>query len=971
MRLPMASTEIFEPPFCNTFDSYRSWLVLLKNFSSHHKNYYDSLSLLLSPYSPVKIKKSNRNIMINFLKDSIQRPKEFADIAMFHQCLGVISFAYISSDENFVEKYKNYTKEFLLIKNHPRLVNSILIVFVETDVPCGTKSNDIFVAHAFDSNYELTPNGRSDMIRHVNDFISSIYIVLESKVTGYKSYSVNSPTIKCAIESNFETEMDARELQKVMGARHAKIIGDIYLLLGNYTKAINLYNITIDQLYNYNDNLWLGASSEGIACACHFLTHAETKYEHFFEVEVYLKRSSSDETESNIRILETLKKGTFKYLCDGLEFYRNYFIDKPLFIEYHLITFKALSLLIDVYGSINFHRKKCSIMFYYTRKTIDYKYSLCYRDAEKYLNECLAILNFKFEGPRNSAKGWQEIIMEVLMNFMSLYKIQHKMKEALSLITCETKVHESPVNINSFESDISTLFIYCPARNEVKSKCVLISMGGILIVMLRLENPLPFNLPVDITILTDPPGISIDDSEYTNISPHSTVYLTIFPKFPIISKFSIIGYASTFYGMRSVYTIPEPYLFETVEAAPLIQLDAINFTNTIKLVCHTQPSLTDITIDTYEGCIITGTLNFIPIALYPPSKVFVKYVKYDVLEVASQIKPPLTTSETLIDLKFGSNSGSSPLIIGTYTVMIDFFAFGNEKDYSIAHHLTITIRVKQHIILDSFSLITDEIDPSMSICKFTIFNTSSSDTKILFLKDSSPNTPEGSDTDPYNTVYIQKLSFENVSVSIRRIPIDNIMTELRENVFPGYFVKYIYDKIKPTWEKCVEDEALICGCLISDLSIDKQFYPIFISIPFLHMDIDLSDCALKSNQTYQWKSEILYHLNFSINNFLDFDLNSLKISIFLTDKFNKNVNFLWVGTLSKFCPTCCSQCGCVKSYWSLSRGALRSPSCLYAAVSGSAGITTLKRLTEYFPPRDALHQGHWVSGEAFYSQTSL
>ncbi|KAF1741828.1 hypothetical protein MXB_3752 [Myxobolus squamalis] len=252
-----------------------------------------------------------------------------------------------------------------------------------------------------------------------------------------------------------------------MGARHTKIIGDIHLLLGNYAMAIHFYQIVSGILSSFSDNLWLAATYEAIACACHFTSRPSYGDVTLFEIDGTTRRSSSEDVETTLRIVEVMKCGVNKYLIDANEYYRQYSLDKSFIVENHLIGvslnycikyeaslnlsiyFAVLAfdrvkmienipqlleisqLLIEILSKISYHRWKTIVMLYYAKKVAEFNYLDCFNQAESYLIEILNTFGFKNVDTLSLKNGWLEIYIEVCIYFMLLYKSQQRNNEAM------------------------------------------------------------------------------------------------------------------------------------------------------------------------------------------------------------------------------------------------------------------------------------------------------------------------------------------------------------------------------------------------------------------------------------------------------------------------------------------------------------------------------------------------------------
>lgn len=563
--------------FSYSFDSYRSWLVNLKDFSKNHPAYSALIKELLGRNVPVKIKKRKNDVIINFSPNALKWKSDFSELAMFQQCMGLIALVYLDCENDFEESYSKCVEKFKKLQKQPKLFSSLLFVFSYKELQ-QSSARDIVHLHANPNDQKVVANTRRLFIEFINDFIISIYIILESKVAQYKGLRPSSVVTKCSVESDFENVLDLKDVQKIMGARQAKIIADIHLMLGNYSIAIFYYHAAIDDLFDHKDNLWLAVCSEGLACACFFFSTPGDEKSPVFEIDVETK-NVSDNNELNTRLEKTPEKDALVYALHGFSFYAKFFTGGPLFVECHLLgvvlnhccsfyvpkpqvinicsrAFERLrlspfmpnhlhltSFLIKALSKIGFHKRKAPIIISFVKRVIDNQHVPSYTIAIYYLKELLELLNFK-QCSKLSRGFWRELCMEILMHLFTIHQLQEHYEdifrvglfllarldpaiwqsnitaitEQLSsdiplnsseplehlpythLMDCELQHRETPVNITAFQSDQSggSPFLFYATREENKPLVTLANVGENIVVTLKLENPLPINLPVSI-----------------------------------------------------------------------------------------------------------------------------------------------------------------------------------------------------------------------------------------------------------------------------------------------------------------------------------------------------------------------------------------------------------------------------------------------------------------------------------------
>ncbi|KII73515.1 Trafficking protein particle complex subunit 9 [Thelohanellus kitauei] len=815
---------------------------------------------------------------------------------MHFQEIGMILIAEIHQDENWMERFDETLSEFNEKRERSKILHSILVIFTDHILELEERDPYILIIH-IDEFTDLSTDPRNAFIEIVNEFITFLYILLETKVAEFKSPTPPDVFIKCKIESNFEDELEPKTLRKIMGARHTKILADISLMLGNFARAINLYHIAMETLSSFHDNLWLASCLEGVACACHCSTAADM-YSGDLAIQVTVRRTGST-AESELRLKETLIRGTYKHIMDALEYYSHYFTEYPMFVEYHLIAvllkycwdgkvgrdeiitvcaflyprirlinniserILILEHLQNLYQKIGFIRKRATVLYYLSAKIVSYSLNNLYSKAIVYLFETLKILNFDFKKSINFSRGWGKVKLEILITLITIYKLEGKMNEALRLIlflfshTSDTltsslrekfsdilshecvKTSKPPyqhlpytriVNLDTFESEQSGPFLFKVRKSIGAGLDNLKAVGDPIKVEIDVYNPLPFPLVSKITILADSDHIS-NHRKNIDIPSKTSVNLLITPHFTEPESIKILGYQSSFMGIKSKYILENPFDINCVNAARIINIVPGTFLNAfdVNIKQRNTEFGVDIEISAYEG---SWYGIFSPVypefwksnryPVIPQTKFLIKLTGDFINLKTKQLN--YDSLGTFIEMVLGSKNGTSPLEVGECFFELEIFGFCDGSEWAICFPVLLHISVLQHLTIENFSLWPKEDSCSISTAQLKILNLTKDVTTLIF------NSEE-----PKRFI-LEPSSRKEILIDVKNIPLPDLLKILQLQYGTNFFEGYLLEKLDPKWEvgSLVNQKNInnqITGSVIAKFKVDRRFYVNFISLP--------------------------------------------------------------------------------------------------------------------------------------------
>ena len=213
-------------------------------------------------------------------------------------------------------------------------------------------------------------NYQSSLLADIEDFVNSLFWILESKrVEATRDNSDRLPLLCAPFERKdfVGLDMESRNNRKRVLGRLKKHLGDLSLQAGKLAEAWNYYQVAVDVLRPANDWLWLAASLEGL-CAVSVCLQEQPSLlgsrgltdheivEKYREAVIHYgkyKHAGIIETEASIKaVLVLIKQGNFLLAAEFLQ--NIVFINLQMNDAEKIARFLALS---DLYSQIGFRRK--------------------------------------------------------------------------------------------------------------------------------------------------------------------------------------------------------------------------------------------------------------------------------------------------------------------------------------------------------------------------------------------------------------------------------------------------------------------------------------------------------------------------------------------------------------------------------------------------------------------------------------
>ncbi|KAK9709008.1 Transport protein Trs120 or TRAPPC9, TRAPP II complex subunit [Popillia japonica] len=245
-----------------------------------------------------------RNIFIRYIKDHPVENNDWGDFQTHRRLLGLISLAKYDSQQELNEICRVH--ESLKVKYTNTLFDSRAILFLSL----GTHDSPTKISNSGDFNVEskgdkeeipedqtnidfekqndaldkfVPPSNFktraffykdtdpcSDLETHLNEFINSLFWVLESKRLERSREKLERVSLLLAPFEKKDfvgLDMESRNNKKRCTGRMTKHLGDLCLQAGLLTESLTYYTNAVETLKSVNDWLWLGAAFEGLCAA--------------------------------------------------------------------------------------------------------------------------------------------------------------------------------------------------------------------------------------------------------------------------------------------------------------------------------------------------------------------------------------------------------------------------------------------------------------------------------------------------------------------------------------------------------------------------------------------------------------------------------------------------------------------------------------------------------------------------------
>ncbi|KAK6627902.1 hypothetical protein RUM44_010384 [Polyplax serrata] len=267
------------PDYDQTSHDHCSILVLIKHIGEELKpKSFNKVFDKISKINRIKIVDSSghsREIWARYIKEYPVENNDWGDFQTHRRLLGLITVGKCNTQIELNELCRIH--ESLKVKYVSTLFDSQCIIFGLTEdklpVNCKTGNTTPFTTPSnFKTRGHFYPDVDNfvDVESHVNDFLSSLFWVLESKRQERCREKIDKVSLLLAPFEKKDfvgLDLESKTNKKRCVGRMTKHLGDLSLQVGLLPEALGFYHSAVDILRAVNDWLWLGGALEGLCSA--------------------------------------------------------------------------------------------------------------------------------------------------------------------------------------------------------------------------------------------------------------------------------------------------------------------------------------------------------------------------------------------------------------------------------------------------------------------------------------------------------------------------------------------------------------------------------------------------------------------------------------------------------------------------------------------------------------------------------
>ncbi|XP_034747300.1 trafficking protein particle complex subunit 9 isoform X4 [Etheostoma cragini] len=248
------------PDYMQCAEDHQTVLVVVQPVGIVPEDQFFKIYKRIASVSQVSIRDSQR-LLIRYRHHYLPENNEWGDFQTHRKVVGLISITTCASAKEWPQTAERFHGQKEVYSS--TLYDSRLLVFgLQGDI-AEQQRTDV----AFYSSFEDCP----DVEKRVDDFVGSIFIVLESKrldrATDKSGDKIPLLCVPFEKKDFVGLDTDNRHYKKRCQGRMRKHVGDLCLQAGMLQDALVHYHMAVELLRGVNDFLWLGAALEGLCSA--------------------------------------------------------------------------------------------------------------------------------------------------------------------------------------------------------------------------------------------------------------------------------------------------------------------------------------------------------------------------------------------------------------------------------------------------------------------------------------------------------------------------------------------------------------------------------------------------------------------------------------------------------------------------------------------------------------------------------
>uniref|UniRef100_A0A672RI94 Trafficking protein particle complex subunit 9 n=1 Tax=Sinocyclocheilus grahami TaxID=75366 RepID=A0A672RI94_SINGR len=249
------------PDYMQCAEDHQTALVVVQPMGIVPEDQFFRIYKRIASVSQVSIRDSQRVLFIRYRHHYPPENNEWGDFQTHRKVVGLISVTSCTTTKEWPQTSDRFQGQKEVFGS--TLYDSRLLVFGLQGEVAEQQRTDV----AFYPSYDDCP----DVEKRVEDFVESIFIVLESKrLDRATDKSGDKIQLLCAPFEKKDfvgLDTDSRHYKKRCQGRMRKHVGDLCLQAGMLQDALVHYHMAVELLRSVNDFLWLGAALEGLCSA--------------------------------------------------------------------------------------------------------------------------------------------------------------------------------------------------------------------------------------------------------------------------------------------------------------------------------------------------------------------------------------------------------------------------------------------------------------------------------------------------------------------------------------------------------------------------------------------------------------------------------------------------------------------------------------------------------------------------------
>ncbi|XP_063041125.1 trafficking protein particle complex subunit 9 [Engraulis encrasicolus] len=249
------------PDYMQCAEDHQTVLVVVQPVGIVPEEQFFRIYKRIASVNQVSVRDSQRQLYIRYRHHYPPDNNEWGDFQTHRKVVGLVAVTSCASAKEWPQTSDRFHGQKEVYG--ATLYDSRLLVFGLAGEIAEQQRTDV----AFYSSYDDCP----DVERRVEDFVESIFIVLESKrldrATDKSGDKIPLLCVPFEKKDFVGLDTDSRHYKKRCQGRMRKHVGDLCLQAGMLQDALVHYHMAVELLRSVNDFLWLGAALEGLCSA--------------------------------------------------------------------------------------------------------------------------------------------------------------------------------------------------------------------------------------------------------------------------------------------------------------------------------------------------------------------------------------------------------------------------------------------------------------------------------------------------------------------------------------------------------------------------------------------------------------------------------------------------------------------------------------------------------------------------------